>query len=1024
MIAIVVAGLGVGVAISPILQKWYFERALARLPGVHVTVDSVFAGWSGIQITNLRLERDGATLELPSVTARLPMKTALWEHRFAIERLVAKDWTLDLSKLRARPAAASVGTAGAEPSGDASTVGAPEAPAAAQPGGAFRGLLSGLELPAACTITAVTLEGTVLCPEGTSASQPARVTLSLQGGELGAGHRSDFAVHVASADAERRPGRFTADGHLRAAIGAGGAVEGVTFEGNLASDGLDQGAVIRANVARAAAGRETYALELEAGSRSVASVTAGFEPRKNEFRGQWSVRAAASELSRVVPAELLEVTSATATGEFATDPEFRAVHLDGRIDVAAPHVGVLALPPAGPPPIRITGEFAATHGSGALRVERLSLSFAKSPGDPAATSPGGAAGGEPPMPVATLRSLQAFTVDEQTGTFTASVPQQDLLAAAIRRFPLSWLPLANPVRALVAGEITGDLTLRAAGGKLAVRSVEPLTVADVAVRNRGQVVVGGLRATVTTVIDDDPVRGWAVKLAPLAIAGADGQLGTIDATIALRPDGYGRLPIHGHWTADLDTLKREPTLVQREWIRGKTASGEFTLNVGAAADLTAKLQVLGHAADHSLTATINGSLDDFRRAAFQAPLKIAFGPKVTDLSVEGSWARKDEAQQVDIQVSGGNASLDQLKLLTQAALGAGEVATADRVGAKPAVGVSSEALRSRRPWWGNLIGRVRVDLRQLETSSRKFYDVGATFGIDRHAVELNGGRAVIAPDRPAKPKAGQVDDASIEPPTSVTAEGTLAFDPTTAEPYRLTAKVGMDNVDAVKLLGGDPDERDPLLEGRFTVSDTITAGGRSSSELAAGYREQIRLTSDVGIIRLLKTNVAAALPDAAESTMSNTLANVGYAVSALFGRKGPSGNVKVSKQTEGVLDFTYQAAEIGYTHFSLTALRRADGSLGLEDISIQSPRERLAGRGEIGYAPGKALRDRPLSLELQLRVSGIEAERLETAGLLSADHDADGFTRVREPIRFGGTLANVDKTQWRDLLAKAAVPPK
>jgi hypothetical protein len=47
---------------------------------------------------------------------------------------------------------------------------------------------------------------------------------------------------------------------------------------------------------------------------------------------------------------------------------------------------------------------------------------------------------------------------------------------------------------------------------------------------------------------------------------------------------------------------------------------------------------------------------------------------------------------------------------------------------------------------------------------------------------------------------------------------------------------------------------------------------------------------------------------------------------------------------------------------------------------------------------------------------------LSTAGLLSADKDGLGYTRLIQPIHFGGTLEHIDRSQWHNLLVKAATP--
>ena len=75
---------------------------------------------------------------------------------------------------------------------------------------------------------------------------------------------------------------------------------------------------------------------------------------------------------------------------------------------------------------------------------------------------------------------------------------------------------------------------------------------------------------------------------------------------------------------------------------------------------------------------------------------------------------------------------------------------------------------------------------------------------------------------------------------------------------------------------------------------------------------------------------------------------------------------------------------------------------------------------EIGSVPGRPLRAQPLSLDLSLGFKGRSAQLLTTAGLLSAEKNEQGYTVLRQPLHFGGSLEQIDNSAWRDLLLKAA----
>jgi hypothetical protein len=59
-------------------------------------------------------------------------------------------------------------------------------------------------------------------------------------------------------------------------------------------------------------------------------------------------------------------------------------------------------------------------------------------------------------------------------------------------------------------------------------------------------------------------------------------------------------------------------------------------------------------------------------------------------------------------------------------------------------------------------------------------------------------------------------------------------------------------------------------------------------------------------------------------------------------------------------------------------------------------------------------------VDLQFWARGRVAKLLSTAGLLSADKDGLGYLKLSQPIHFGGTLEHIDRSQWHNLLVKAA----
>jgi hypothetical protein len=104
---------------------------------------------------------------------------------------------------------------------------------------------------------------------------------------------------------------------------------------------------------------------------------------------------------------------------------------------------------------------------------------------------------------------------------------------------------------------------------------------------------------------------------------------------------------------------------------------------------------------------------------------------------------------------------------------------------------------------------------------------------------------------------------------------------------------------------------------------------------------------------------------------------------------------------------------------SVSAERGADLDIRFTEITLIAPEERLTGSGRVAYIEGTPIRDQPLSVDLDMGVRGQLAKFLDLVGMLKDGQDQLGYTQLYQTIRLGGTLRNVDQSQWRDMLVQA-----
>ena len=213
--------LAVGVAFNASFQTWLVRRALARDPQLGVTVERVSAGVRHVELRGLRFENSGAVLTVPLAEAELPVLSAAFGEKISITQLVAKGWTLDLSKAGAgdEHGVAPVNTAGTAPAPRAGSGAATSPPVdtgatgASGPAGAFAGIFSHLRLPFDLMLDGVALEGEVILPR-----LRGRAKVSLRGGGVASGREGKFELRADTALADPAVSSLALHGTLAAAM--------------------------------------------------------------------------------------------------------------------------------------------------------------------------------------------------------------------------------------------------------------------------------------------------------------------------------------------------------------------------------------------------------------------------------------------------------------------------------------------------------------------------------------------------------------------------------------------------------------------------------------------------------------------------------------------------------------------------------------------------------------------------------------------------------------------------------------
>jgi hypothetical protein len=986
---IALAALLASLVFIPGVQTRLAQATLDRHPGLRASLGALSAGPGGLEAHDLTLAVGGATLSVPSLQARLPLVTALWDQTFKIETLTAKGWMLDFRASRSTKAAPPTLPLPAAAVALAGPPAPPPIPALTAVM-VVRQLLAGLALPPRVSIDAVDLEGDIVTASA-SGSDPIIVHALLKGGGMAAGREGTFAIEVTAPlpDTDRSVASLNLRGQLVVALDAAGRPGRLDLAGGLAAQGRTLPAGLHLAVHLAAASPsddESLALGLTRGERKLASLVARFPAGGLPPAGSWQVDARDSDVTPVFPATAFPSLATTGAGTWETDATLAVVHAAGRLDTTASQLGPLARPLDRLGTITLRADFALTHSGHALRFDQFSAALR---GD---------------RPVATARSLQPFTLDESTGALHPADPGAAWLDGTLPGLPLAWILGAPGGLAFAGGDATGGFVVRAAADGFEFRTKSPLTARGVTVRHGERELARGLDLSFPIAADFGPDR-WTINVAPLVVTSGGRKLATAAGTVA-RGSVAQQIKVSGTWDADLHALATAPGLPAFKNLPGRSASGDFSAIADTYLAMEGKLVATGGDPTHTVNASLRLRADPHGRYSFAVPLKISFGPRGSEFSVTGTWPQPAAGGQASLTLSGENVAFEHLALLAAPLSAAGWVSLSPTALTPPTTTWTAPGVRDAAPFWGDTISRVSFEFGRLTAGGHTLTDVGGTFFLTRDALQLDGGRATFHHDRMMR------------------AQGTLTFDAAADRPYRAAATASADGIEAALLLGPTHPGREPWLRGNFAVTASLAGRGLNLPDVINRANQEFHFTSQGGSTRLLQASVAASLTEK-PTPVSDALGTIGSVFGALLKTRAnvlQAEKNPVSPQTDAVLNFTYATQEFRYDQFSFTAGRGADRRIRIIDLKMSAPGERLTGTGQIDYVPGQPLANRPLRLELHLAFASHAAAFLTSAGLLTAPKDAEGFAPLPPTIAFGGTLGQIDATEWNDLLVRAATP--
>lgn len=833
----------------------------------------------------------------------------------------------------------------------------------------FGGALAAFNVRADVSLDRADLKGDVIFPD--ELGRPAaKAHVEVTGGGLGRGLDARFLWSAkAEVDDPRSPvASIAASAILTADMDASGAFVRAEMKADATASGRGFPGGIGLSSAASASrngGKESYSVSLVRGAERIVAFQAEGPDSSLRMAGSWELDLRDTDIAPFALGRVLPAFYVAGGGSYEFDPSTTDVHAAGKLRASADRLGVVARGLGALGHVDLVADFDMARIGSSLRVARLDTSLAGA------------------SPVASVRALQSFEFNTSTGVLKVANPSDDLVGISIKGIPISWLKAVLPKLDLAGNDAQGELVMRAEEGRLVLRTRAPLTTSAVSLTMSGKVVATGLELT-GFVLGDYAPQGWQFQLAPFAVRSEGVKILSLEARFG-RLSGTGRaIKAAGSWSASVPMLLALPGAAALPRLSGGDASGSFEASLDTTTEVRVKLALQGLASPAVPDLTLPSVASDIRadfeadgRTTFEVPVHLDYGARVADFDFTGTLASDPKGPFVDAELSGTRFLAEDL------------AAVAVLSGGVSNPGAAGAAARRAVPFWPRVRARLAIKFEDIAFPRVELRDVRGTLHVEAEALTLDGGSA-------------NVGDASTS-----RLEGQLAFSPDADRPYTLNADLALGNVDSAPFFRAINPERAPEVEGRFDVTSHISGNGGGAEDLLESAQGDLRLSSHDGRFRALRTDIVDSIRQA-----PSKLIDALDTVTALFGKK--SENIGTA-----LVDSAKELSDIHYDQMSISAERGADMNIRITEISLIAPEERLKGSGAIAYVEGTSIRDQPLSIDLDMGVRGQLEKFLDLVGMLKDGQDPLGYTQLYQSIHLGGSLRNVDQSQWKDMLVQA-----
>lgn len=963
LLAALFVGLGalaLALVFNSSFQTWAARKVLAQQPGAEVSLQRVSAGLQRVQVEQVRVALPEGVLTLPSLEVHLPVLDAALREKVAVSRLVAKGWTLDLTKAAGGKARAPTGVESA----------------AAAVAIAFQGIFKQLQLPVDLSLDGVELEGDIIFPDAASGGT-GRARVTLQGGRLGVLSEGvfNFAVVAGRSAGDQPVNALNVRGTLQVGMDTARAFSRLALKIDAEASGpaLPQGVQLTADLTAARVpGGESYGVNVQSVGKRLVDLQANFPDDRARLGGVWKLDVRDTDIAPFVLGRPLPTFEVAGGGMFETNAAFSYIHAAGRLKTSVDRLGTLQPQFAAVDAFGTYGEFDVTLRETTVRIDRLVWSLNQVD------------------PVLTMQAIQAFEYNTATGELKVADAAADLLVIDLQGVPLRWAAPFVTDYTFSGGALRGQLVLTAGAEGLAVRSRAPLTLGQLEVGQAGQPLLSKVDLTAQFAADYSP-QGWQADLAEVTAVGSGAPLLSLTAKIGQLTGAAAPIKATGRWTAMLPALLQQPVLLGSATLSAGRLQGEFSGSLGEQVELTSRFNLTDLAVPTGeVLPAIQGDLRASRNSEgvlkFELPLVFSSPGKSrqSDLNLAGSLQPNGGEWKIDARLDAREVFLEDVQVLAALA------------GAHDKVPVPGDPAQS---FWHGYSGQVVLALKKLQIGDQlELADVSGIIRLEAGALRLDGLRAGLGEGAAARVNGG------------------LTFEPAALQPYALTADLAVTDFNPAKILQAFRPTQPAVVDGTFTITSRLTGRAANPADLAEAAQGDFTLVSRGGVFRGLPVSVSSRVETSGR--IASGVAAVGGLLGAVTGRREYA---DIGNKASAVAELSKALAAIPYDQLNVVLARDESLATILRDFTLIAPELRLSGVGEAKTGADRSFLNSALAMEFKLSARGRTADLLGYLGALENGTDELGYTRSNLPLKVAGTLAAPDTGELNRALANLAL---